>query len=360
MRFGVHYNPTYVPELDGPVPEFYRRMFEQIELIDELGFRDAWVTEHHFDVYGGTLPHPPSFLAAAARTTSRVHLGVAISVLPLHNPLQLAEEYAMVDAISNGRLEFGVGRGSTPREFEEMRVDPADSAARMKEATEIIRRAWTEDRLTFQGEVYDYRGIRVLPKPVQQPHPPIWVGASRSDDTFRWAGQHGYHLMTLPYMYEADVLKHWIGVYRDELVAHGHDPARHEVLGKFHIYVAESNDAVAAAMPYLGHYERIAKERAGHGHAGPTPSPLNRRTRTDLSVEIESGNVIAGNPARVVEIIRRWRDTLGLTSISGTFYFGGLPQEMALRNLRRFAEEVMPAFRDGSGGATRPAQAAAV
>src|SRR5919205_1173468 len=142
MRFGAHYNPTYIAELDGTPAEFYRRMFEQIELLDALGFDDAWVTEHHFLEYGGLLPHPPTFLAAAARTTRRIHLGVAVSVLPLHNPLQVAEEYAMVDVISNGRLEFGVGRGSTLGDFHGLRISVDDSAPRMKEATELIRAAW--------------------------------------------------------------------------------------------------------------------------------------------------------------------------------------------------------------------------
>src|SRR5262245_10630796 len=145
MRFGGHYLPTYIPELDGTVAEFYERMFEQMALMDELGYRDVWVTEHHFDEYGGTIPHPPTFLAAVARATRRIRLGVAISVLPLHNPIQVAEAYAMLDNISNGRVEFGVGRGSTPSEFDEFGIGYADSALRMREATNLIRAAWTQD-----------------------------------------------------------------------------------------------------------------------------------------------------------------------------------------------------------------------
>src|SRR5215211_9522277 len=218
MRFGAHYTPTYVPELDGPVGEYYRRMFEQIELLDTLGYDDAWVTEHHFHEYGGMLPHPPTFLAAVARSTRQIHLGVAVSVLPLHNPLQVAEEYAMVDVISGGRLEFGVGRGSTLGDFYGLRLDVADSALRMREATELIRGAWSDDTVSYRGELFRYDDLRVLPRPVQRPHPPIWVGASRSDDTFRWAGKKGFNLMTLPYMYEPDQLRYWIDIYRDSLV----------------------------------------------------------------------------------------------------------------------------------------------
>jgi alkanesulfonate monooxygenase SsuD/methylene tetrahydromethanopterin reductase-like flavin-dependent oxidoreductase (luciferase family) len=117
MKFGTHMLPTYMAETDGRLADFYRRMFEQISEVEKLGFDQAWVTEHHFGGYGGTLPHPPTFLAAAAQRTSRIRLGVAVAVLPLHNPLDLAESYAMADVISDGRIDFGIGKGSEPVEL---------------------------------------------------------------------------------------------------------------------------------------------------------------------------------------------------------------------------------------------------
>ncbi len=338
MRFGAHYLPTYVPRLDGSGVDFYRKMIEQMIELDRLGYDDVWVTEHHFHVYGGMVSSPPTFLAAVAQATQRIHLGVAISVLPLHNPLQVAESYAAVDVISNGRLEFGVGRGSTLKEFASFKISHDDSATRMREAVHIILKAWEDGPFDFHGELFDYENIEVLPKPVQRPHPPIWVGASRSDDTFRWAGEQGYHLMTLPYMYEPEVLQHWIGVYRDALVAAGHDPATREILGKFHIYVAESDrKAREEAMPYLANYRDIANERNAGNVAGTGG-------RLDLDEQIRRGDVIAGDPERVIEVINLWRERLGLTTISGTVFFGGMPQELALRNIRLFADRVMPAF----------------
>lgn len=338
MRFGAHYLPTWVPELDGDAPTFYQQMFEQMEELDALGFDDVWVTEHHFHEYGGTIPNPPTFLAAAARSTRRIHLGIAVSVLPLHNPLQIAEAYAMVDVISNGRLEFGVGRGSTLPEFESFRIGYEDSPVRLREGAEIIRRAWVDDAVTFHGELYDYVDVRVLPKPVQRPHPPIWVGASRTDDTFRWAGHQGFHLMTLPYMYEPSALQHWIGIYRDALAEAGHDPAAREILGKFHIYVAKSDEAARReSTPYLIRYRDLAHERNPASRLGPGEA-------YDFDTEVAKGNVIAGDPERCIDIIHRWREILGLTTISGTFHFAGLPQEFALKNIRLFAERVVPAF----------------
>ena len=170
-------------------------MFEQIIEVEKLGFDQAWVTEHHFGGYGGTLPHPPTFLAAAAQMTSRIRLGVARRrVLPLHNPLDLAESYAMADVISDGRIDFGIGKGSEPVEYRKFGASRDEATARFHESAEIIRQAWSDAPVNFHGEFYSYDNVNILPKPVQRPHPPIWVGATHSEETFRWAGENGLRL----------------------------------------------------------------------------------------------------------------------------------------------------------------------
>jgi len=310
-------------------------MFEQMELLDHVGFHQVWVTEHHFHEYGGTISNPATFLSAVASRTTRIRLGIAIVVLPLHNPLEVAESYAMIDVISGGRLDFGVGRG-TATELEHFGIGYEDSVLRLREGTEIIQQGWSREAVHFTGKLFDYKGMRILPMPVQRPNPPFWVAASRSDDTYRWAGEKGFHLLTLPYMYEPEVLRHSIDHYREALVQAGHDPSTREVLGKFHIYVTGSErEAVAEAGPYLHNYWAVAD--AQH----PVRAAARQIRAED---QIARGNVIAGEPQRCIDIIQRWRDALGLTIVSGTFYFGGMPQKMALRNIRLFAEEVMPAF----------------
>jgi natural product biosynthesis luciferase-like monooxygenase protein len=338
MKFAAHYLPTYIPELDGSAPEFYRRMFEQMEVLDHEGFHQVWVTEHHFHEYGGTIPDPATFLSTVASRTTSIRLGIAIVILPIHNPIEIAESYAMVDVISDGRLDFGVGRG-TPSELEQFGIGYEDSVLRLREGTAIIQQGWSGEAVEFTGKLFDYKGVRILPKPVQQPHPPFWVAASRSDDTYRWAGSKGFHLLTLPYMYEPQVLRTSIDHYREALVQAGHDPATRDVLGKFHIYVAGSERAaVAEAGPYLHNYWTLADaQNRVRGVARPTRA----------EDQIAQGNVIAGEPQRCIDLIRRWQEALGLTIISGTFYFGGMPQEMALQNIRRFATEVMSAFVEG-------------
>ncbi|HEU4342134.1 MAG TPA: LLM class flavin-dependent oxidoreductase [Candidatus Binatia bacterium] len=341
LRFGAHYLPTYVPDLDGPVTEFYRRLFEQIEEMDRLEYDQVWVTEHHFAHYGGILPHPPTFLSAIARTTDRIRLGVAINVMPLHNPLEAAEAYAMVDVISNGRLDFGVGKGSEPHEYRKRGIDYKEATGRLYEGTEVLRQAWSDKPVNFKGDFFSYQNVPVLPKPVQRPHPPIWVGCARSEDSFRWAGKNGFHLMTLPYLYrEPDVLPGFIRSYRQGLADAGHDFTATEVLGKFHIYVSSSLDrAIEEAGPYLGNYLDV------HKAADPERQEKGLMVVRDVKTQLTEGFVIAGDPERCIDSIRRWSETIGLTTISGTFHFGGMPQELALKNIRLFAERVIPELR---------------
>lgn len=336
MRFGLLYLPTYVPELDGPVRDFYERMLEQIGEADALGFTDVWITEHHFTEYGGTVPDPPVFLAALARGTSRLRLGVAVSVLPLRNPVQVAEAYAMVDVLSGGRLELGIGRGSTIREFERFGLTNEDSARRTREATEVIIRAWSDEPLTFRGEIFRYEEVPVLPKPIQRPHPPIWVGATRTPESFQWAGRNGFHLMVLPYMFEPEDLGRLIDLYREALAEAGHDPASRHVEGKFHVHVAETTAAARRALPYLLNYRMLVDAR--------DPIRIKPSGPYDYDGQLAKGNIIFGDPRQCIDLIRRWQDLLGLTALSGTFHFGGMPQDMAMESIRLFAREVIPAF----------------
>jgi len=284
------------------------------------------------------ISYPPLFLANVAARRSRIHLGVAISVLPLNDPLRNAEAYALLDVLSNGRVEFGVGRGATLGEFHSSGVDFGDSAQRLREHAAILVQAWSDDPVNFHGELYEFENVQVLPKPLQRPHVPIWVGASRSDDTFRWAGENGFHLMTLPYAYEPEVLLHWLGVYHEALRAHGHDPSTREILGKLHVYVAESDaDARRDAERYWMNYYDMLYNRGSWSTKAPP-------TLEDYETEVREGKAVVGDPDRCIEAIQHWQETFGLTTFSGTFHFGGMPHEMALQSLRLFAERVMPAL----------------
>ena len=336
MKFGIHILPTYMPDVEGPLPDFYRQMFDQIVEVEKLGFNQAWITEHHFGGYGGTLPHPPTFLSAVAGKTSRIRLGVAVAVLPLHNPLQLAEAYAMADVISAGRLDFGIGKGSEPVEYRKFAMNRDQATARFTECAEIIRQAWSDGPVNFHGEFYHYDNVDILPKPVQRPHPRIWVGATRSEETFRWAGKNGYDLMTVPFVHPStDALRELVKLYRGELADAGHDFVSREVLGKFHIYVSDSFErGMREAAPFMKNYSAI--------HTAVDPG--RKLTERDIGSDMARGFIIVGDPARCADTIQRWHEEAGITTFSGTFHFGGMPQEMALKNFRLFTDRVMPAL----------------
>lgn len=336
MKFGAHFLPTHMPELDGPVSQFYQRIFEQIGSLERLGFDRVWITEHHFGDYGGSIPHPPTFLAAIACKTSRIRLGVAVAVLPLNNPIHLAESYGMVDVLSNGRLDFGIGKGSEPIEYLRFGARREDGTQRMIEGAEILRQAWSDEPVNFHGEFFNYDHVRVLPKPVQRPHPPIWVGATRTEETFRWAGKNGFNLMTIPFVHPTiKALHDLVETYREALGRAGHDLATRQILGKFHIYVSDSlAQGIREAAPYMKNYSAI------HAAADPNRKLTNR----DITADMERGFIIVGDPQRCIDTIRRWQEEVGLTTFSFTFHFGGMPQETALKNIRLFAEQVMPAL----------------
>ena len=196
MRFYINILTTYYPDLDPSYDVYYQQVLEQIELAEELGWECFMFNEHHFLGYGGLVPNPAVLLAAAAARTSRIRLGPCIAILPLPPPLQSAEDYAMVDAVSGGRLEFGIGSGNTPLDYQVFDIAREQGQERMEETLEIILKAWRSERCKHEGKFWSFQEITLYPRPVQQPHPPVWV-AGTSARTLEWAGRRGYNIMTV-------------------------------------------------------------------------------------------------------------------------------------------------------------------
>jgi alkanesulfonate monooxygenase SsuD/methylene tetrahydromethanopterin reductase-like flavin-dependent oxidoreductase (luciferase family) len=231
---------------------------------------------------------------------------------------------------------LGIGKGSEPIEYVRFGANRDEATSRMIEGTEIISQAWSGEPVNFHGEVFNCDNVRVLPSPVQRPHPPIWVGATRTEETFRWAGEKGFNLMTIPFVHSSEEsLRDRVEVYRRALREGAHDVTARQILGKFHIYVADSlTQGIREASPYMKNYAAI--------HAAVDPN--RKLTNRDIIVDMERGFIIVGDPPRCIDTILRWREKTGLTTFSFTFHFGGMPQEMALKNIRLFADRVMPAL----------------
>lgn len=191
LRFGI---TSGIPDVPGKShADLYRDTFTMVEAAEDLGFDTAWFTEHHFSRHGVDSA-VLTMMAALAVRTSRIRLGTAVSVLPFWNPIRLAEEVAVVDILSNGRFDFGVGSGYRIHEFTGLGVDPDERTPLFLESLDVLDRVWAGEPFRFAGEHYtiDCRGLR--PLPVQQPHPPYWV-AAQSEASVRWAGEHGANWM---------------------------------------------------------------------------------------------------------------------------------------------------------------------
>jgi alkanesulfonate monooxygenase SsuD/methylene tetrahydromethanopterin reductase-like flavin-dependent oxidoreductase (luciferase family) len=177
----VHANmlATYFPERNGTPAGFYQQILEQVELAEDMGLAGFWFTEHHFIQYGGTVPNPATMIAAAAARTKRIRLGSCISILPLRHPLQVAEDYAMADLISNGRLEFGIGVGNTAGDYRVFQVERSQSRERYQESAELILKAWSCERFSHLGCFWQVEDVAMHPRPMQRPHPPVWGWRAR-------------------------------------------------------------------------------------------------------------------------------------------------------------------------------------
>src|SRR5712691_2110426 len=171
MRFGTFFFFQAAPGLSHE--EVVHRELEQMEWTEELGFDQIWLTEHHFIDYGLAVDHATLATAAASRTR-RVRIGLAAAILPFHHPLRLAEQMALVDILSKGRLDVGVGRGNRPAEFAGYRVPQQESRERFDETVDVMQLAWTEERFSYRGRFFQFDDVRVIPKPVQRPHPPLY------------------------------------------------------------------------------------------------------------------------------------------------------------------------------------------
>jgi natural product biosynthesis luciferase-like monooxygenase protein len=348
MKFGIFTLFDHHPEVR-TARRFYREYMDECVLAEELGFDSAWVSEHHFSNYGGIVPAPQVFLAAVASLTRRLRLGTGVVLLPLHRAITVAEEFAMLDVLSDGRVELGVGRGWLPHEFAHFGVSMDETRGRLEEGVDVIRRAWSAGAFSFEGRFTRVTDIEVLPKPLQSPHPPIWVAGLRTPDTFDWIGRHGYHLQAVPYVLPSGaLLAENIARYRTALAAYGH--SGQEIALLYHLYVAETEeearrDAEEALLTYLRQIRTLAAQMSW---SSPAYAQYERgkERRAALSYERLVGDrvIVFGTPDQCIETIRWAKEAYGMTYFLGLTSYGALEHDKVRRSMELFAKHVMPAF----------------
>ncbi len=350
MKFGFFFQLPCAPQQTERAR--YRDTLAQIEHGDRLGFDTAWLAELHFYPEFSVMSAPLIVAAAAAQRTAQIRFGMAVSLLPLSDPIRTAEEAATVDILSDGRLVFGVGRGTNPLHYGGFNIPMQESRERFSEALDIVTQAWTADTVNYTGKYYQVKDVAVYPKPLQKPHPPIRI-ATNSSDTFPLAGQLGYPMFSSLVVVPLPRFRQDIALYWQHFEAAGHKRTGEEVALLFPLYVAAS-EAEAQRVPResIMHYFEVLARRTVAGDADLDAATRERnkemqaRLRSLTFEGVRENVAIIGTPEQCIERITWLREEFQLSELICWFNPGGLlPQETVLQSMSRFATHVMPTFR---------------
>ena len=347
MQFGLNFFPCLSPA-EKPAAQYFREAMHLIGLADELGYSHIRQVEHYFHPYGGYSPNPIVFLAAAAQRTQNARL-VTGAVLPaFNNPLKLAGEIGMLDGLSGGRLDAGFARAFLPHEFATFGVSLDDSRKRFDEGVAQVRLLLSAENVSSQGQFHSFRNVTSYPRPTQTPHPPIWVAATGTPQTFEESGRAGFGIMTIPL--EPKRMRELIGIYREAWRLAGH-PGRGTVMSNFIMCCLPSRaEALELARePTNGHLRGLAAAASDWAKGASTKDyPGYDRMIAQVSKEtfedqVAKGVGLAGTPEDVIAMVRAYNDEVGgFEAASLHVAPSTMLVDVAERAMRHFAAEAMP------------------
>ncbi len=350
MKFGLNFFPTVDPR-EKSAAQYYDEFLAICARADELGFSSVKTVEHYFFAYGGYSPDPVTFLTAVAMRTKRIRL-VTGAVLPIFNhPIKLAAKLAMLDNLSHGRLDVGFGRAFLPDEFAAFQVSMEKSRPRFEEGIEAVKTLWTQDPATFHGRFHQFGPVRLLPRPYQQPHPPIYIAAALNPQSLEWAGRLGYHIMVVPYILPTAAMQELLRVYRAAWRAAGHPPGQEQIQMSYHCYVAEDGDEARrrAKVLFDDYNAKFLAAVQAWANRTSTQYPgyenlVNARQGKSFESDYAEGKLFVGSPEEVVRLIEQARGWFGdfEASLQVNFSTATLPE--ALRTLELLAQHVIPQF----------------
>ncbi len=325
MRFGMLH--LYANPGDLSERQAIREQLSLMRAAEDLDFDSVWPAEHHFSPLGYTAS-PAIGLAAIAAETRRIRLGTGVVVLPFSNPIRVAEDFAFLDHLSDGRVDLGIGSGAQPPEFDHFRVDPLTAQGRLTEGLEVIRQAWQNGRVDFRGEFYRFDDVPVHPSPVQRPYPPIWLAAI-SDESFERAGRLGCNLLSGTALgLNRKVAAHRTAAYYRGLREAGHSVAGRSIGCLAIVYVA---DTVEQARSEFGAADNWYRNTIGR-FVAPESDPED--------------SVICGSPEFVAERLHQLQQTYGFTEVLCWTRVGAVEHGKVLRSMELMQHKVMPQLRD--------------
>ncbi len=336
MQFGIFDQNDHGPY---PLAAQYEKRLELIAFYDRAGFRTYHMSEHHATPLNLT-PSPSVFLAAVAQRTRALRFGALVYVLPAHHPLRLAEEICMLDHLSDGRLEVGIGRGASPHELDYFGVDPAAAPAVYVEAYDVIMQALTQAEVNFSGRHFRFENVPIEIKPLQRPHPPLWYAVPVAEGA-AWPAQQAINIVCggpLPRAREIT------DRYRAEWAAAGRSPDALPLLGINRFVVAADTEREAMALgrrAWPVFFASFMKLWTKHG-----TQPRYARIPADFDTLVANGGAIAGSPGSLRSQVEHMLREAGANYFISQFSFGDLTHEEVLHSASIFARELLPATRE--------------
>jgi alkanesulfonate monooxygenase SsuD/methylene tetrahydromethanopterin reductase-like flavin-dependent oxidoreductase (luciferase family) len=312
-----------------PLNSVYETALERFSIMDQTGYDAVWLAEHHFSSFS-VCPSVHMMGTMAAARTKRLRIGTAVSLAPFYNPLRLAEEVALLDVLSGGRVNWGAGRGFERSEFAAFGIPGEESAPRFHEAVDIVLKAWTNQRLTYQGKFFQYDGVEVLPKPFQTPHPPVWMAAS-SMTAIDWAASQGHSILMDPHSSRVDLIRKRRH-YAARLVEAGHSDIGRTIPMSRLVAVDETEEKAHAVA------KRVAEWTIA-SYVGPQHADHVRQEARDFGGKVPvdyylEDVMIHGTAESVVDQIRSFAAEIGMT------YLMAAP--MSGRSFRLLTDKVLP------------------
>lgn len=347
MKLGLNFLPTVGPG-EYAADRFFDECLELSEVADGLGFSHVKMVEHHFHEWGGYSSDPIALLSAVAQRTRHVRLVTGAVTPAFTHPIKLAASLSVLDNLSGGRLDAGFGRAFLPTEFEAFGVELADSRALFEENVAAIERLWTAEDFRWEGRFHQFGPLPpLLPRPLQQPAPPVFVAATTSAETFTWAGAHGHHLMIIPIVASHERLAELLAEYRRAREEHGHPPG-HRLHVSYHCFIGDDHDlALADAERHYAAYQ--AKQLSAYGSwrgVSSSQYPGYERMeeaarRTTLEQLRAADNIVVGDLSAAEATLRRIEARYPGAEISLQCRFGSVSHAEALHTVRLLGEKVL-------------------
>ncbi len=327
--------------------QLIREVMDECLAAEEMGFNSVWLPEHHFGLFG-CLAIPSVALAHIAARTRRIKLGVAVVLLPCNHPVRVAEEFALLDLVSDGRLVFAAGRGYDKREYDAFGVPFAESRDRFDEGLDILRKAWTEPEFTYHGRFYHIpEPVSCLPRPVQKPHPPIFIGCF-SRPTVEMAAKQGFFTLFAPFAASMmfGSVQAAVKTYR-ELAAQAGHTEMHSKCSYFCNVVYNQDDMMRTKerlLYYLNSFlPAVPQDRSKVPPHIAYFVEIAEKIKAMKTEDLGERSIVTGDPETCIGTLKKCEEA-GIEEVILYFNFGGLSHKDTLKSMERFARDVMPRF----------------